>query len=150
MVIPKIKQLAAAREKLAQLERAVKIELRKELSALYESYGFADVKSFIKALRSAAGGPRKARKVGRPKKTAAPKIRKRAVITDAIRAKVKKLVKAGKSGSAIAKAAKISLPSVQNVKKALGITRPRKSISKRKTRKIPKVEPVQAAPEPAV
>jgi DNA-binding CsgD family transcriptional regulator len=36
---------------------------------------------------------------------------------------VKKLVKAGKSGSQIAKAVGISLPSVQNVKKALGLVK---------------------------
>ena len=37
------------------------------------------------------------------------------------RAKVKKLVEDGKTGAEIAKAAGISLPSVHNVKKSLGL-----------------------------
>ena len=129
MVTTQIKELAAAREKLAELERAVATELPQELSGLHEQYGFSDVNSFLKAVKSAArGGGRK--KAGRPKKAVVPKTRKRAVITAATRAQVKKLVKAGKSGSQIAKTVGISLPSVQNIKKALGITRPKVSISK--------------------
>ena len=121
MVTTQIKELAAARAKLAQLELEVATELPQELSGLPEQYGFSDVNSFLKAVKSAArGGGRK--KVGRPKKVVVPKTRKRAVITAATRAQVKKLVKAGKSGSQIAKAVGISLPSVQNIKKALGLT----------------------------
>lgn len=52
--------------------------------------------------------------------------RPRAVITDKTRAKVKELVKAGKTGGQIAKATGISLPSVQNIKKALGLVEARK------------------------
>jgi hypothetical protein len=127
MVIPKIRELAAARERLAQLELSVATELRKELAELHAKYGFADVKSFLKAVRSAArGGPKKAGKVGRPKKAVAvPESRKRAVITDTVRARVKKLVLAGKSGAKIAKAVGISLPSVQNIKKAFGLVKAR-------------------------
>ena len=51
------------------------------------------------------------------------KRRKRTEITDATKAEVKKLAVAGKRGKKIAKAVGISLPSVQNIKKALGITR---------------------------
>lgn len=57
--------------------------------------------------------------MGRPKNASpATKRRKRARITDATRAKVGKLAKAGLSGSKIAKAVGISLPSVHNIKKA--------------------------------
>ena len=45
----------------------------------------------------------------------------------ATRARVKKLVQAGKSGSQIAKAVGISLPSVHNIKKALGLVKSRRS-----------------------
>lgn len=48
---------------------------------------------------------------------------KRAAITDAIRAQVRDLHRAGHTGAEIAKAVKISLPSVQNIKKALGLVR---------------------------
>ena len=119
------------------------------------------MKSFLKAVRSAAlgGGWGKARKAGRPKKAAAvPKTRKRAIITAAIRARVKKFVQAGKSGSKIAKAVGISLPSVQNIKKALGIVKSRGSkakkapakerpAKKRLVRKVP-AKKAPAAPQP--
>jgi len=48
------------------------------------------------------------------------------VINDATRATVKKLVEAGKTGAQIAKEVRISLPSVQNIKKALGLVKARK------------------------
>ncbi len=48
------------------------------------------------------------------------------MITDDTRAEVKKLVEAEKTGAEIAKALKISLPSVQNIKKALGLVRKQK------------------------
>lgn len=47
------------------------------------------------------------------------------MITDETRAQLKKLVEAGKTGSEIAKSLKISLPSVQNIKKALGLVKKR-------------------------
>ena len=59
-------------------------------------------------------------------KTSGGKNRTRAVITDETRANVKKLVEEGKSGAAIARELGISLPSVQNIKKALGLVKARK------------------------
>jgi DNA-binding CsgD family transcriptional regulator len=47
------------------------------------------------------------------------------VITDETRASVKKLAESGKTGAQIAKTLKISLPSVQNIKKALGLVKAR-------------------------
>jgi DNA-binding CsgD family transcriptional regulator len=43
-----------------------------------------------------------------------------------MRAEVKKLVSEGRTGGEIAKAVGISLPSVQNIKKALGLVGKRK------------------------
>jgi hypothetical protein len=119
MITDKIKALAAAKAQVAQLEQSIALGLTRELAALPAAFGFSDVGAFVRAVKAAAGWKR-----GRPAKT--PRLvkhRKRAKITDAIRAKVKKLVEAGKTGSQIAKALKISLPSVQNVKKALGLVR---------------------------
>lgn len=129
MVTSKLKQLDAVRAKLAHLEKTVETELRQELAVLHKQYGFSDLKTFFKAVRAAAGGGIQgaSRKPGRPMKAAAtPKTRKRAKITAAIRARVKKLVQAGKSGSQVAKAVGISLPSVQNIKKAAGLVKSRK------------------------
>jgi hypothetical protein len=164
MITSKIKQLDAVRAELADLERTVETELRQELAVLHKQYGFPDLEPFIKAVKAAVGGgiERASRKVGRPKKAAAtPKTRKRAKITNAIRARVKKLVKAGKTGSQVAKAVGISLPSVRNIKKAFGLVKsrkpePRKATAKKarvkKTvakRRAAKSAPIQAATVPA-
>ena len=143
-ITDKFTELAEARAKVATLQVAIEAELNKELAALPASYGFASAADFVAAVTKAAGKrpgrkPGKAKPVSAPAVTVAPtaapaavaqpaapakkKRRKRAVITDATRAQVKKLVKAGKSGSEIAKAAGISLPSVQNIKKALGLVK---------------------------
>ena len=125
MAIDKYKQLEAAKARLAQLQKALSAQLHKELTALPAKFGFANVKDFLKAV-SAATGSRGAG--GRPAKgkAAKPGRRRRAVITDATRAEVKKLSEAGKTGAEIAKAVRISLPSVQNIKKALGLVKARK------------------------
>ena len=127
MVADKIKELAQARAKLAALEQAMASELNGELAGLPAKYGFADTAGFIAAVHAASGKRR-----GRPPKSQTPaapkpgrKRRTRAVITDAVRAEVKKMVKDGKTGTEIVKALGISLPSVQNIKKALGLVRAR-------------------------
>jgi DNA invertase Pin-like site-specific DNA recombinase len=126
MFIDKIKKLEATKAKLAALEKSVASELGRELSSLAGKYGFGNLASFFKAVRAASGGRGKAAK--RPARKAGRKAggRRRAVITDATRAEVKKLAEAGKTGAEIAKAVGISLPSVQNVKKALGLVKSRK------------------------
>jgi len=124
----KIKELEAARAKVAELEQAIAAELNGELAALPAKYGFESVSAFVAAV-ARASGKRRGRKPGKAKIAsvagAKKSRRKRAVITDAIRAEVKKMVAAGKSGTEIAKAVKISVPSVQNVKKALGLVKKR-------------------------
>jgi hypothetical protein len=130
MITQKIKELEATKVRLAELEKKVAAELHKELAALPANYGFSSLQNFVKALKSASSG-RRGRKPGRPasakvKSAPAGKRRRRAVITDGTRAEVKKLSEAGKTGAAIAKALRISLPSVQNIKKALGLVKARK------------------------
>jgi len=135
MVTDKIKELEAARAKLASLEQSIAGELNKELAALPAKYGFASVGEFVTAVKGASDG-RRGRRPGRPagsgaKAAAAPKKargrkrRTRAVITDETRAQVKKMVDGGKTGAEIAQALSISLPSVQNIKKALGLVKKR-------------------------
>ncbi len=53
------------------------------------------------------------------------KRKKRAVITPATEQALKKMVKAGKTGAQIAKALGISIPSVHNVKKRVGLVKSR-------------------------
>lgn len=134
MVTDKIKELEAARAKLASLEQSIRDELQKELATLPAKYGFASADDFATAVRAAAGGGAGAGN-GRPAKAAnatagnasagGRKRRRRAVITDDTRAQVKKMVESKKTGAQIAKALGISLPSVQNIKKALGLVKKR-------------------------
>jgi DNA-binding NarL/FixJ family response regulator len=128
MVTEKIRQLEATKAKLAKLEQTVAAELRKELAGLPAAYGFDSVAAFTAAVAAAAGGRGRAKKAVKAKGKAAggKKRRRRAVITEETRADVKKLAAAGKTGAEIAKELKISLPSVQNIKKALGLVKARK------------------------
>lgn len=92
-----------------------------QLLKLPGQLGFDDLNSFIRAVKSASGvnGSAKA-------STGTNGKRHRAVITDDTRAKVKEMVKSEKTGAEIAKTLGISLPSVQNIKKALGLVNERK------------------------
>jgi DNA-binding NarL/FixJ family response regulator len=128
MVTDKLKELEAARAKVDALEQTIADELNKELAALPAKYGFASPADFVRAVNAATGGGR-GRRRGRPpgsgKGKRGRKRRTRAVITDETRAQVKKMVDAGKTGAQIAEALKISVPSVQNIKKALGLVKER-------------------------
>jgi DNA-binding CsgD family transcriptional regulator len=139
MVTDKIKELEAARAKLASLEQSIADEMNRELAGLPAKYGFQSTADFVRAVQAAAGGGRgrgRGGRRGRPPGSGAGaaksakggpgrKRRSRAVITDETRAEVKKLVSDGKTGAEIAKTLGISLPSVQNIKKALGLVKKR-------------------------
>ena len=129
MVTDKIKELEAARAKLVALEQSIVDERNAELATLPAKYGFASVGEFVNAVRNAGGGKRGRRAAGAKaaggKKPGGRKRRTRAVITDETRAQVKKLVDGGKTGAEIAETVGISLPSVQNIKKALGLVKKR-------------------------
>ncbi len=120
MVADKIKALAATKAKIAELEKDIAAELNRELSALPAKFGFNSVAAFVKAVKKATGG-----KVVSSASSGEKKRRTRAVITDETRAKVKALVEEGKTGAEISKIVGISLPSVQNIKKALGLVKDR-------------------------
>lgn len=112
----KLKELQAARAKLVALESVVEAELRTELASLPQKYGFHTVEAFVHAVRTASGG-----KGGRGSGRKA-----RVTVTDQIRAEAKKMLGAGKKGAEIAERLGISGPTVQNIKKALGLVKERK------------------------
>lgn len=123
MVTDTVKELQAAKAKVAALEQSFAKELTQKLVKLPSEYGFDSLPAFIKALRQAAGGRpgRKAAKIaGKVGKRS-----KRAKITPEVKDKVKAAVNAGKTGAAIAKELGISVPSVQNIKKELGLVKKR-------------------------
>jgi len=121
MVTKQIQELEATKAKIVALEKTIAKELSKELASLHAKYGF----EFIKAIKAAVG-------TGKGRKSKATKAaggkskrRHRAVITEDTRANVKKLVEAKKTGTQIAKTLGISLPTVQNIKKSLGLVKAR-------------------------
>jgi hypothetical protein len=117
-------QLTKAKAKLAKIVASMAAEMLNVLAHLPAQYGFQDAKSFAKAVKAAE----KAKKTGKPGQSPAPSSSKRtrAKITDETRAKVKTLVSEKMTGAAIAKTLGISLPSVQNIKKTLGLVKARK------------------------
>jgi hypothetical protein len=118
-----IKELEAAKAKVAELESAILTERHQALISLPAQMGYVDVEELIVALREANRGSKAPSKA---KKSAAKESGgRRAKITDEVRAEVKKLVEDGKSGAEIATAVGISLPSVQNIKKQLGLVKAR-------------------------
>lgn len=78
--------------------------------------------SLVQALAKPPAKKRAAKKPAAVK----PKAKTRAVITTATRLAVKNLVFEGRTGAEIAKMVGISLPSVQNIKKALGLVKAKK------------------------
>ena len=125
MLTDKIKQLAALKAKSASLEARLGKLRDKRLAALPAEFGFASTDEFISAFRAATGG-RSGKRSGSTARANKKGPRHRAIITDATRGEVKKLVESGKTGAEIAAALKISLPSVQNIKKALGLVQKRR------------------------
>jgi len=113
----KIRRLEKARERLVAKAQA---QSEQKLLALPKQVGLRSVAELIAALSGLRG------KGGRGLAAKTSKKRKRAKITEATRASVKKLAGAGKTGAQIARALKISVPSVQNIKKALGLVQARK------------------------
>lgn len=111
-----LKQIAEYKTRLAALEK----KLHGELAKLPARFGFKSADEFLAAFRAATGSKAAARA---PK--AATGRKARVEITPAIVAKVKELVAGGKTGGDIAESVGISLPSVQNIKRKLGLVKKR-------------------------
>ncbi len=116
-------KLAALKKQIATLESQLSRNNSKLLK-LPGKYGFKSMDAFIGALQAAAGGRQTALPVA--KASTATGRKPRAKITDETKAKVKGMVGQEKTGAEIAKALNISLPSVQNIKKELGLVQKRK------------------------
>jgi hypothetical protein len=130
MVTEKIKQLQALQAKAKELQDSIESEREQELSSLPEKYGYASMADFVQALRSVSGTKAKRGGRGRParakaKSAKAGKKRTRAKITPEVKSQVKERVQNGQTGAQIAEALGISLPSVQNIKKELGLVKAR-------------------------
>lgn len=116
-------KLAEYQQEVARLQKGL-IKFNQKLVALPGKYGFKSMDDFIEALRRAAADAGQVPSAKR-KGTKAAAGRKRAKITPEVKEKVKALLKEKKAGAEIAKAVGISLPSVQNIKKELGLVKKR-------------------------
>lgn len=118
MVTKKLQSLAKYQRIVASLEKQL-AETQRKLRGLPAKHGCRTMNEFIAALRAANDG--KAgfiTKAGRPR---APRTK----ITPEMKQKLKTLTQAGKTGAEIAKQIGISLPSVHNIKKELGLVKKR-------------------------
>lgn len=115
-----LKKLEEYQKEIARLQVGI-AKMNRKLVALPAKFGFRSMNDFIDALRGAAGSA--GTKAGR---VLAGARKKRVAITEEIKAEVKKLLGQEKTGAEIAKSVGISLPSVQNIKKELGLVKKRK------------------------
>jgi hypothetical protein len=116
----KFTDLQTLRKQIAKLEKEV-VKQQKKLLSLPGKYGFRTVGDFVAALKSAASAAGQTFEAARVKGTG-----KRAKITPEIKSQVKALVGEGKTGGEIAAKLGISVPSVANIKKELGLVKKRK------------------------
>jgi hypothetical protein len=143
--IDQLNQITAAKAKLAAQEQAIFQQREQALAKLPASHGYSDLKSFIKALKAAAGSSRKSKKTAKAAKTpkaTKPAKRTRAKITPELKQQVLAAIQEGKTGAEIVKSFGLSLPSVQNIKKEAGLVKVRVS-----RQAAPVASPTEAAPE---
>lgn len=130
MITDTLKEIASTRSKLEALEKKAASEREKKLANLHTELGFESREELIAALRSVGGPSKRGRKKSAPKKAgkagAAKKRGKRARITPKMREDIVGALKSGNKGTDVAKQFGISLPSLQNIKKAAGLTKSRK------------------------
>lgn len=126
------------RAELAKIEAEIQAEQEKSITSLPKQFGLETIDELIRLLAGYASPRMKALLAGSTRSGSAPRPakstgdesesaggRKRARITDEIKAEVKKLTEGGKTGAEIAAAVGISLPSVANIKRELGLTKSR-------------------------
>lgn len=120
MATHKQKQLQKYQRMVDELKKEIG-RTRRKLLALPAKHGFRSTSELIAAIRDAA----KASATGSLNAVEAEGRRARAKITAETKAGVKKLVALKKKGHEIAKHLGISLPSVQNIKRELGLVKKR-------------------------
>ena len=131
MNLIKIKALKAEQQRIARQQAVLEAKFNAQLAALPVQFGFKSAAEFIAAVKAAtgAGGAavKSAGKAKRGRPAGVKRRRKRTKITAEIRSQVGDLVKAAKTNKEVAKSVGISEPSVQNIKKDLGLVKARGS-----------------------
>jgi transposase len=140
MLSKRLNELAQQKAKLIELEKTILAERESAIQRLHLDMGYATRADLIKALREAdKRRPKRGPKAAAAKPAAAAgKKRRRAKVTAELRAGIEAAIRQGGTGSAIAKKFGVSLPTVQNIKRAAGLTRNASAAA-----------PAPAAPPPA-
>lgn len=137
MISNTLKAIQETKNKLAALEKKAAAEQKTRIENLHKEAGFATRGELIEALQSLgraparkSGGrkPAKATKASKAKKSVGgKKVRaKRTVITAELKKGIVAALKAGGKGAAVAQKFGVSVPTLHNIKKAAGLTKPRK------------------------
>ena len=120
---PKLEELARLKAKVAELEKSITADRTAMLARLHVEVGFDSQAELIEALRL----PGKARSGRGRGGSAAGSVRKRkrrrAKITPQLRKAIIGALKGGATSRATAEKFKVSQPTVQNIKRAAGLTR---------------------------
>lgn len=132
-------------EKLRAQVASLESDLFGELAKLPRKFGFSDVDSFADAVREAAGGR------GSPKKAKGRKAKSgrkpRALVTDETRKQVARLALGGATAPEIAAALDLSVGTVHNIQKKLGLKSRRRV--KTKSGRKPRVRAISDAQKQA-
>ena len=116
-------KLAEYQQEVARLQKGL-VKFNRKLATLPAKYGFKSMDEFIEALKAAGEGAA-GKGQGAKGKVRKARTRKRAKITPEVKEKVKVMVKEERTGAEISKQLGLSLPSVQNIKKELGLVKKR-------------------------
>ncbi|TVR52340.1 MAG: hypothetical protein EA425_05155 [Puniceicoccaceae bacterium] len=148
MLTEKLTELEKARKAVEQLEKSIEKDRSAQLASLHTDMGYETRGELIEALTSLGGVTRRGRRPGRKaakkaarkvakkaagkaaKKTAAKKAArkgkgKRARLTAEDKQKIGDHLKEGRKSTQLAREFGVSLATVQNIKRALGLTKPR-------------------------
>ncbi len=109
----KLKLIKEHKEQIARLEKELVADRRKKLVNLHKDLGYSSRKDLIDDLSSLRGG---GAGVGRAK---------RVTITPELRSKIESELRAKKGATAVAREVGVSVPTVQNIKKDIGLVQSR-------------------------
>lgn len=120
IIMDKQKEIEQYKKKINDLERQVETERRQKLLNLHKELGFASRKDLIAALQS----PSAVKAKGKRRKG------RRTVITPEMRKQIQTALRGKTPGTVVAREFGISVPTVQNIKKEIGLVGKKKKKKK--------------------
>lgn len=103
----RFKEIEEHRKRIAELESQLEEERRQKLVNLHEELGYENRADLIAALQRLNGGGRRTRRT----------------VTPELKAQIEAALRRKKPGAAVSREFGVSMPTVQNIKKRLGLVR---------------------------